>query len=688
MGSSSATGLLGVDVGGTFTDLVSVVDGVIEVTKVPSDRQQPEGPVIEGVRFLGAENKSAFNHASTVGLNSVITRRLPKVAFLTTHGHRDILDFGRSFRPLEAQTDPHWRRSFGDASRPLVERYLRRGIRERKTVTGGTLIPLDEEQARHELEILARCNVEGVAICLLHSYLDGSHERRLRELVFEALGDDVACSISSEVSPLAKEYARASTTVIDTCMKVIYGAYSTRLQDGLRDAGFEGALNFADSAANLMASEFALEHPYRLVFSGPSAGTMSCAHLGARIGEPNLLCCDVGGTSADISVVTDGAPFLNTTFELEHDMLINSLSNDVVSLGAGGGSIIGVNLAGEITVGPESAGAEPGPACYGRGGTSPTITDACLLAGILNPNGFLGGDMTLDVDAARAAFARIDTPFQLGEFVGNAYRMALNHISEGVVDAAIRRGSDPRDYVLVAYGAAGPMLLPALLDLVRAKCVIVPPHPGLFSALGLLSSEVVYSDSRSEYLTLEAESGVAGRLDEIYTAMEQSLLEKLPDEADVVTTVRTLDACLLGQTWDTPFVPVPAGRITDEQIPEIIEAFHRQYAARYGNRFDAIAVRGITYRVQVVLPTNKVEYPPLAEADGRPPVRTGTVRLRYVTAREVEADEYQRLQLLAGQVIDGPAIVREPLSTTYVTEGQRATVGPLGELQIHRRERP
>src|SRR3954447_7702793 len=396
--------MLGVDVGGTFTDVVAFRDGQIRTTKVPTDVKATEQGVLEGAKAVGVEQSTLFNHASTAGLNAIITRRLPKVAFITTDGHRDMLDIGRTWRPLEAMTDPTWRRSFGDANAPLVPRYLRRGIRERVTAAGEQLIPLDEDHVREQLQVLKRCEVDGVAICLLNAYVDHRHEERVRELATEVLGNDVACSISSDVSPLAKEYARASTTVVDVFMKIIYSSYSQRLRSGLSDLGFDGRLNFADCAAMLVASDYAMEAPFKIVFAGPAAGTVSGAHFGGLIGDGNLLCADVGGTSCDISIVTDGKPFVQTEFELEHDLIVNALSNEISSIGAGGGSIVSVSSAGELQVGPESAGSDPGPACYGRGGTQPTMTDAALLMGILDPERFAGGAMSLDVDLARKAF--------------------------------------------------------------------------------------------------------------------------------------------------------------------------------------------------------------------------------------------------------------------------------------------
>jgi len=401
--------MIGVDVGGTFTDVVAIQDGQIKTVKVATDVRTTEKGVLQGAQEVGVAHSEVFNHASTYGLNAIITRKLPKIAFLATEGHRDILDMGRTWRPVEGLTNPAWRRSYGDANRPLVPRYLRRGIRERLTADGGVLINLDEDQARAELAVLRKCGVEGVAICLINAYVNSFHEDRLRELVRAELGD-IPVSISSEVSPLAKEFARASTTVVDVFMRLIYGKYTDRLDAGLRELGFSGDLNFADCAAQLVRADVAMKHPFRIVFSGPAAGTVSSAHFGKLIDTPNLLCADVGGTSCDISMVADGDPFVNTTFELEHDLIVNALSNEISSIGAGGGSLVTINPAGELKVGPGSAGADPGPACYGIGGTQPTTTDTCLLMGIVDPDGFAGGRMKLDPALSRQAFEALDSP--------------------------------------------------------------------------------------------------------------------------------------------------------------------------------------------------------------------------------------------------------------------------------------
>jgi N-methylhydantoinase A len=671
--------VLGVDVGGTFTDVVSVRDGRIEVTKVPSDLARPAGPVVEGVRRLGAQGQAIFNHASTMGLNAVITRQLPKIGFLTTEGHRDMLDRGRVWRPLDAQTDPSWRRSFGDVSRPLVPRYLRRGVRERLLADGSELLALDEEHANRQLALLARCGVEGVAICLINSYVNPVHEQRLRELTRAALGD-IPISISSETSPLAKEYARASTTVVDVFMRLIFTEYAHEIGSGLRDLGFDGALNFADCAATLLPWEEALEKPFRIVFAGPAAGTVSSIRFGEATGDRDLLCCDVGGTSTDISLVVDGKPFVENTFELEHDLIINALSTQISSVGAGGGSIVSISPSGDVQVGPGSAGSVPGPACYGRGGEQPTITDACLLIGILDPETFAGGELQLDVERARLAFESLDTPLRFDQRVAFAYRIVAANIAGEVTNVAVRNGVDPRDFTVVAYGAAGPMLLPAALEELQVERLVIPPHPGLFSALGLLSTDLVYYDSRSAYVMLTPDT--AADIQSVFEEMERGLRERAGSAAEGAVVRRSFDGRLWGQSWETPFVAVPDGPITAETIGAMVESFHAEYGRRFGNSFAYIPVQGVSYRVELIVEAPKVEYHPGEPGDAVEVEPDRTIELRYLAPDPIEAAEYVRERLPVGVRVRGPAVIRETLATTFVLGGQLAEVGPYGELVI------
>lgn len=631
-GTGGAPMLIGVDVGGTFTDVVAITNAGIATAKVATNVHETERGVIAGAREIGVERAHVFSHASTHGLNAVLTRKLPKVAFLTTDGHRDMLDGGRTWRPHSDLTNPHWRRSYGDASRPLVPRYLRRGITERILADGKVLIPLDEAQARDHLAVLKDCNVEGVAICLINAYVDPAHERALRTLVQEVLGD-IPCSISSEVSPLAKEFARASTTVIDVCMKLIYGAYTDRLDAGLREAGFAGELNYANCAAQLLPAKVAMRRPFEIVFAGPAAGTVASAHFGRLIDRGDLLCADIGGTTCDISMVSGGKPYVNTTFELEHDLVVNALSNEVVSIAAGGGSLVAINAAGELMVGPASAGADPGPACYGKGGTAPTTTDTCLLIGIIDPDGFAGGRMRLDPALSARAFAALETRIPVEDRVRYAFDVSVNNIAEGMANVAVRHGIDIRDYSLVAFGAAGPMLVPAALDQLNAREVIVPPHPGLFSALGLVSSEQTYCDSRSAYVILTPD--VADEINCVFDEMEAAMRSRVDGRAEGLRFVRAFDGRLLGQSWETPFVPVPEGRIDAAAVAQMIENFHGVYQNRSGNRFPALPVQGVTYRVELIVPTARVNYPVLPPRGDEPLMATREIELRHISSMPI-----------------------------------------------------
>jgi N-methylhydantoinase A len=678
--------MIAVDVGGTFTDTIAVDEkGNVTATKIPTNVNAMETSVIEGAKRVGIKGVDMLNHAATAGLNAILTRNFPKTAFLTTEGHRDILDFARAWKPMEALTDANWRRGCGDSSKPFVDRYLRRGIRERITSKGDVLIPLDEQQARKEIEVLKKCNVKGVAICLINAYVNGEHERKLRELVEEILGS-IPVSISSEVSPLAKEYARASTTVMDVIMKMVYGDYVKRLRKGLSEAGFTGDLNLVDSAAMLIPYDFAMEKPSRIMYSGPAAGTVSSAYLGSLIGETNIICCDIGGTSTDISLIKEGKPIVKTEYEIEHDVIVNTLANEIFSIGQGGGSIAHVGLFGELRVGPEGAGADPGPACYGSGGTQPTLTDAFLLMGILDAKKFLGGEKILYPELAEKAFKGLPLKAYFPTKVRQVYELGLTNVAEGIAGVTIERGVDARDYTLFAYGSAGPMMLPQLMERLEVKSVIVPPYPGLFSALGLMSGDLTYTDYRSAYITLKPDADTAKKIDEVYTKMEETILAKLPKGVRRVDVhfVRSFDGWYLGQTWETPFIPVPSGHLKEKSIGELIEAFNESYLRLWGNKFPHLPVVACSYRTSCILPMTKAEYKVLTKRKtGKP---TGVPKhLSYMSAAETDVMEYERGELYPGDTITGPAIIREPMSTTMVCAGQEARIGQYGEVCIERR---
>ena len=523
-----------------------------------------------------------------------------------------------------------------------------------------------------------------MAICLLNAYVSGAHEERLAELVREELGEEIPVAVSSQVSPLAREYQRTSTTVIDAIMGITYGDYSKRLDAGLRELGFEGQWNYADCAAMLAPVEVAMARPSRVIFSGPAAGTSASAHFGGLIDDVDLLCVDVGGTSTDVSVVVGGRPIVNNTVELEHDMLVSTLSNEITSVGAGGGSIVWVGDTGEIQVGPKSAGADPGPACYGRGGTEPTMTDACLLIGILDEERFLGGEGRLDRALAQRAFERLETPLSLSERVFNAFHIGLNNIAEGIADIVIRNGIDPREFSLVAYGAAGPMLLPSLLGLIGARRAIVPPHPGLFSALGLLSADMVFMESRSRYLPLAPESAAEIRAiyEDLQKEVEAQVERRLRRASSAAASTPAWPARPTRPRSSTP----PTARSTRRRSRRMVETFHDVYEQRAGNRFAAVPLQGVTFRVQATVPTQKATFAELPDRDGGALTRSRVVEIEHLGGEPYACDEYQRDELRRGDTFSGPAIVREPLSTTFVPPGQALAVGRYGEMTVTQEE--
>ncbi len=673
--------LVAVDVGGTFTDVVAVEHGDtvrILTSKIATDLVASDTSVLAGAKAVGVDQASVFNLASTAGLNAVITRKLPKIGVLVTEGERDVLDGGNAGRPVEFLTDPTWHRAFSDRARPLVPRYLRREVPELLDHHGAVYRPLDEDVVRKHLRVMKQCGVEGVAVSLTRSWMNPVHELRVLELIREELGD-IECCISSEVSPLSRPYPRLVSTVVNTFMRLLYLTYTERLDRGLRELDFGGSFNYADCRAMLVPAAHAMDRPYRLVAGGPAGGTVSSAHFGSTIGDGNVICVDVGGTSCDISVVLDGQPWVSSTFELEFDLEVNALSVDIITLGAGGGSIVSMTPTGDIKVGPESAGASPGPACYGKGGVAPTTTDTALLMGILDPDGFAGGAMHLDPALSLQAFEQLDTKMTVEQRVSYAWRIALNNVAEGIFNIAIRRGIDPRDFSLMAFGAAGPMMLPSMLDLVPLRRVIVPPHPGLFSALGLLSSDQVFTEEKSISCKLDA-AGMAA-MEAEFAGMEALLKKRLPSSDTDVRFERSFDGRLEGQGFETPFIPAPAP-VTADAVEPLTAAFHDVYEVRNGNRFAMLPVEVLTVRVNAVVPATKVDYPAIDVAGPDDTAAGHPVPLRFLDGVDAGAMQYDRAALRAGHRITGPAIIREDMSTTFVPAGHDAVVGTYGEIVI------
>src|SRR5579885_1446545 len=680
---------IGIDTGGTFTDVVVGDEtGILSVGNALTSRERISRGILEGLAVAAAplgielrallEQTAVFIYGSTRATNAILEGKTARTTLLTTAGFPDTL-----VRREGGKTNPwDYSRDYPD---PYVPRHLTFEIAERITSAGAVYQPLDEAAAREVLDRLRALRVEAVAVSFLWSIANPAHELRMGRLIEEKL-PGIPYTLSHLVNPILREYRRTSCAAIDASLKPLMQAHLRAMEADLRDAGLGGELLPAVSLGGVMHIEDVIAKPIHMVRSGPSLAPLLGQAVGAaEAGASEVIICDTGGTSFDVSLVRGGRPVFSrdTWLGPRYTGHLTGLSSvDARSIGAGGGSIAGIDSGGLLCVGPESAGADPGPACYGKGGERPTLTDACLLIGILDPHRFACGQMMLQPELARAAFDRLDCHLSLEQRVGCAWSMGLNNIAEGLIDIAIKHGVDPRDYTLIAYGAAGPMLLPSIMDLVHVRRVVIPPHPGLFSALGLLSSDLVYADSRSAYTVLGPEA--AETIDRVYRAMEESLLSRIRADRRQVEVVRSFDGRLLGQTWETPFVDVPAGPITPATIARMVANFHEVYERRTGNRFEAIPVQGVTYRVQVVVPSSKVGYAPIGERNGQAMASGRPVRLRYLSDGELMAREYRRDDLRRGDRIEGPAVIREAMSTTFVPLDHRASVGTYGEIVVER----
>ena len=474
-------------------------------------------------------------HATTVATNAIIEGKTARGGFVTTEGFRDLLEIARQVRPTLYDT-------LFEKPRPLVPRDRAVEVRERLGPAGEVLVELDDESVRAAAEILARAGVESVAVCLLHAYVNPEHERRVGAILAEEL-PGVPVSLSSEVAPEFREYLRASTTVINAAIRPVVGRYLERIEGRLADAGVTAKLLVMQSSGGVFGSDAAARRPVFMVESGPAAGVIAAAHLGETIERPDILSFDMGGTTAKVGLIQDGQPSVTKDYNVGGHAGAGigqmSLSGypvrtpvvDLVEIGAGGGSIAWVDSGGLLRVGPQSAGADPGPVCYGGGGTEPTVTDANVVLGRLNPDFFLGGEMRLDVDAARAA---------IEERLGGPLGLSVTEAAYGIVEIAnaamvnalhlisVQRGYDPRDFLLVAFGGAGPVHANAIAREAQMPTVLVPPSPGIFSATGLLTTDLK-RDAATTVMRRADEANEA-ELDALFAELEKAGAEELAAE--------------------------------------------------------------------------------------------------------------------------------------------------------------
>jgi N-methylhydantoinase A len=679
---------LGIDIGGTFTDFVLIDDatGEVQAEKCLTTPAAPDQAVFTGIERLARRDKdllarmSDVIHATTLVTNVIIERKGSKTGLITTKGFRDILELRREDRYFLFDM-------FIRFPAPLVPRSLRLGVTERVLADGAVREPLDEREVRAAARHFRERGVGAIAVCLLHSYANPAHEKRVSEILAEEL-PGVPVSLSHEVHPEPKEYERTSTTVVDAYVKRTAATYLDELVKGIRARGFRGRPFMMLSNGGTATIEAVKRFPVQILESGPAAGVEAASFFARLMGMRSLLSFDMGGTTAKLCIVEDGRAGRTREFEVDRVHRFRHGSGipvsipvyDLLEIGAGGGSIARINDLGLLQVGPESAGANPGPACYGRGGTEPTVTDADLALGYLNAEFFLGGEMVLDEASAQKSIAsKVAEPANLGAVQAAAGIHEL--VNENMAAAArvyvAEKAKAPKDLTLVALGGAGPVHAVGLARKLGCPRVMVPPYSGVLSSLGLLAAPIAFERSRAVRRVLDALEPAA--LEQLFKDLEAEIAELMPQGRSAQHR-RSLEMRHVGQDYALD-VEVE-GACT---APGAKERWRREFAAAYerfyGRVDDDNPVEIAAVRLNVMQPPPEPKLKrPQASVDARPKAERKAWQPDRVGFESVPV--YDRYALRAGQVVQGPAIVEERESTTVIYRGDALRVEPNGCLVI------
>lgn len=688
---------IGVDVGGTFTDLV-LETGQGEghrvfVHKVPSTPEDQSIGVLQGIREIsamagvGRDELRLVVHGTTVATNITLENNGASVGMLTTRGFRDILHIGRHKRPhnFSMQFDVPWQ------SHPLVQRRNRIPITERILPPDGRIdTPLAEAEVREAADLLKSRGVEAVIICFLFAFLKNDHEKRAREIIEKAMPEAFVCC-SHEVVDVMREYERFSTTAMNAYVGPRTATYMRNLQRALRKEGYSAELRIMQSNGGIATVETCCEKPVTILMSGPAGGVIGGRWAGALSGQDNLITIDIGGTSADISTIPGGeVKIMNArdTYVGSHPVLVPMI--DLSTIGAGGGSIAYIDEGGAFRVGPRSAGAVPGPVCYGKGGTEPTVTDAQVVLGRLDADKLLGGQLTVDRELARKAIEeKLAKP--LGMTVEQAalgiIRVINNNMALAVRANSVARGYDPRQFALMPFGGAGPLHGVALAKEISAREVIVPPAPGITAAMGLLVTDMRYEFTRSVLTVLnKADEAALGNINVHVEKLLQECRERLV--ADGVPPsqqrfIKIAECRYHGQGFELR-AEMPAEALDLATKDKVIEAFHAAHRQDYGYAFEGSDVEVVTLRVIGVGDVEPLTWPPLAHRNGAG-IESAYLFTRptvFDDGKEIETPRYDRGKLLAGHVVDGPAVILQHNSTILVPPAYRASVHASGNIHI------
>ena len=690
---------LGVDIGGTFTDatLIDEESGEVRIAKVPSTPSDPsDGFITAALRVLREAGVPPSGlgyvvHGTTVATNAIIEGNTARTAFLTTEGFSDMLEIARQTRP--SLYDLRFVKP-----RPLVPRYLCFGIPERLDARGAVVTPLDEASVADVARELIAEGVESVAVCFLHSYANADHEERTGRILREALAG-VPVSLSTELAPEFREYFRASTTVVNASVRPVVAQYLKGIEERLRHEGVKAELLVMQSSGGVFTFEAAMEQPVSMVESGPAAGVIAATYLGQTLGYSDVISFDMGGTTAKAGLVQDGSPKITKEYEVGATASPGSGASrgkgypirtpviDLVEIGAGGGSIAWVDSGGAMRVGPQSAGADPGPACYGKGGTEPTVTDANLVLGRLNPEYLLGGELSVDIDSARRA---------ISEKCAGPLGMSLVEAAVGIVEIAnaamvnalrlvsVQKGYDPRDFALIAFGGAGPVHANRLAEELGAPTTVVPTSPGTTSAIGLLASDLKHEYASTLIRHLDGLD--PQKVEAVYVRLEDQGKAALVREGispEHMAFIRQVDLRYVGQSYELT-IQASTGTFGQDSLDAVEATFHGEHERAYGHSATSEPVESVSLRSIAV---GSISRPTLGA-----PVRSGAdaagsgpgVRPVYFseTGDYVDCPVYDRYLLTSGETVEGPAIVEEMDSTTVVHPGWAAEVDRFRNLLI------
>jgi N-methylhydantoinase A len=684
--------MIGVDVGGTFTDLVlsDTERNVTVIHKVPTTPADPSAGVLGGIRELcerhgipAADVEHIF-HGTTIATNAVLEYRGARTGMVTTRGYRDIIHVGRHQRPehYSIMQELPWQ------DRPLVRRRHRHVVSERITPPRGQVLrPLAEDEVREAARALKSDGVEAIAVCFLFSYLDPRHEERAREIIAEEY-PEAFVTTSARVSPQFREFERFTTAAMNAFIGPKVKQYVSRLGASLQASGLRADLRIMTSNGGVATPAMVAEKPVLTLLSGPAAGVLGGAWAGALSDRRRLITFDVGGTSADIGLVVDGTFSEATARDTSiagYPVLVPMI--DIHTIGAGGGSVAHVDQGGAFRVGPRSAGAEPGPAAYGRGGTEATVTDANLVLGRLDTDSFLGGEMKLDASAAKRAIAELAGRVGLDELeAAEGVLTILNsNMANAIRSRTIQKGIDPRGFSLVAFGGAGPLHGAEVAAMLEIPEVIVPAYPGITSALGLLTTDLKYDAIKTEFQVRDAVDLESVNAD--LAEMEAGLARQFSADGlapHAISFSRWADLRYVGQGYELR-VPIPPGALDEASLEGVWQRFHELHQAEYGQSFPSSPIEIVNVRVSGIgrMPRIGPLRMPSGHSLKEARVKTGQCVFRLNGGlRPLETVFYRRERLPIGEVIAGPAIVLQADSTTLIPPGATAKADAAGNLLI------